>query len=179
MPGSHLRNPLIQCNPIAVRIQTFLMGPLPVALCRFLPQSWTKLPSLRLWLGCFTVLWFRTISRLSLLMTILTFLKRSGQLLHKMHHDLDLSGGVLMMRVKQNGSGTNTREVGYDHPTEASVVSSSLVGDAKCDQEINSENQVGLWLGRSWDFHWNESSPFQNVLPWRSWHQCQEILRSF
>ena len=61
-----------------------------------------------------------------------------------MHHDLDLSGGVLMMRVKQNSSGMNTREVGYDHPTEASAVSSSLVGDAKCDQDINSENQVGL-----------------------------------
>lgn len=82
-------------------------------------------------------------------MMILTFLRRSGQLLHKMHHDLNLSGGVLMMRVRQNGSGTDTRGVGYDHPTEASAVSFSLVGDAKCDQEINSEDQVGLRSGRS------------------------------
>lgn len=59
-------------------------------------------------------------------------------------------------------------------PTEASAVSFSLVGDAKCDQEINSENQVDCDQADHEIFI--EMSLLQNVLPWRSWHQCQETL---
>lgn len=58
--------------------------------------------------------WFRT--AFLLVDNDTDILRRSGQLLHKMHHDLNLSGGVLMMRVRQNSSGTDTRGVGYDHP---------------------------------------------------------------